>query len=68
MARYNSAGRFVVLECPIAHFPAVAQKLFLYRNGLKVAEVKVTGPQRDDHTVADVTTGEAQAGDEVRDQ
>jgi len=33
-----------------------------------VGEVKVTGPQRDNDTVADLVTGTAQAGDEVRDQ
>lgn len=65
---YNEVGRFVVLEFPIAHLPGIGQKLFVYRNGLKVGEIKVTGPQRDDHTVADVTAGEAQPGDEVREQ
>ena len=68
VSRYNEAGRFVVLEFPIAHLPGVGQRLFVYRNGLKTGEVKVTGPQRDDHTVADITTGEAQVGDDVREQ
>ena len=68
IARVNEVGRFVVLEFPVSHLPAMGQVLFVYRNGLKVAEVKVTGPQRDDHTVADLTTGEAQLGDEVRGQ
>ena len=68
MARYNDAGRFVVLEFPVGHMPASEQRLFVYRGGLKVGEIKVTGPQRDDHIVADLTGGEAQAGDEVRDR
>jgi hypothetical protein len=68
VARVNEAGRFVVLEFPVSHLPALGQMLFVYRNGLKVAEVKITGPQRDDHTVADLTTGEALPGDEVRDK
>lgn len=68
VARYNEAGRFVVLEFPIARMPGNGQKLFVYRNTLKVGEVKITGPQRDDRTVADLTTGEAQPGDEVREQ
>jgi len=46
----------------------VEQRLFVYHNGLKAGEVKVTGPQTDDHIVADLITGEAQTGDEVRDQ
>jgi len=68
VARYNDAGRFVVLEFPIGHLPALEQRLFVYRGGMKVGEVKVTGPQRDDHIVADLTHGEAKAGDEVRDK
>ena len=68
VVRYNEAGRFVVLSFPIGHLPAVDQRLFVFRKGLKVGELKVTGPQRDDHIVADVTAGEAQAGDEARDK
>ncbi|MCU0783466.1 MAG: hypothetical protein MUF81_05335 [Verrucomicrobia bacterium] len=68
VARYNDAGRFVVLEFPVGHMPPLEQRLILYRGGLKVGEIKVTGPQRDDHIVADLTNGEAQAGDEVRDR
>jgi hypothetical protein len=65
---YNSVGRFVVLSFPVGKMPAMSQSLFLYRNGLKVAEIKVTGPQQDNNTVADLITGNAQVGDEVRDQ
>jgi hypothetical protein len=65
---FNAGGRFVVLEFPVSHLPTVEQVLFVYRNGLKIGEVKVTKWQRDDHTVADLTTGEAQPGDVVRDQ
>ena len=65
---YNAVGRFVVLSFPVGRMPRLEQTLFLYRNGLKVAEVKVTGPQRDNNIVADLVSGAAQAGDEVRDQ
>jgi hypothetical protein len=34
---------------------------------MKVGELKVTGPARDQNTVADITAGEAQPGDEARD-
>ena len=64
----NAAGRFVVLNFPTAQLPQVDQTRFLYRAGLKVAEIKITGPQSDDNTVADIVTGEAQVGDEVREQ
>jgi len=68
VVRFNSEGRFVVLNFPIGHLPGVDQRLNVYRQGLKVGEVKVTGPQRDDNTVADIVAGEAQVGDEVRDK
>ena len=64
----NTAGRFVVLNFPASPMPTVDQTLFLYRTGLKVAEIRITGPQNDDNTVADIVTGDAQVGDEVRDQ
>ena len=65
---YNAAGRFVVLDFPVGKLPALEQTLFVYRQGLKVGEVKITGPERDTNTVADLVSGEAQKGDEVRDQ
>jgi len=68
VASYNAVGRFVVLSFPVGQMPRLDQTLFLYRNGLKVAEVKVTGPQRDNNIVADLVTGDAQVGDDVRDQ
>ncbi len=69
VVRYNSAGRFVVLSFPIGQMEAVGQELFLYRGGLKTGEVKITGPQDDNNNiVADLVAGDAQVGDEVRDQ
>lgn len=68
VAKYNTAGRFVVLDFPVGQMPGREQRLFVYRAGLKVGELRVTGPQRDTHIVADLTAGEAQPGDEVRDR
>jgi len=68
VASYNSIGRFAVLKFPLTHMPSVGQTLFLFRDGLKVGEVKITGPIRDDNVVADLTKGEARIGDEVRDR
>jgi len=65
---YNATGRFVVLSFPVGQLPRMDQSLFLYRNGLKAGEVKITGPQQDNNIVADLVAGEAQVGDEVRDQ
>jgi hypothetical protein len=68
VAAYNSAGRFAVLSFPVGRMPNMDQTLFLYRAGLKVGEVKITGPQRDNDVVADLVTGTAEVGDGVRDQ
>ncbi|MGP8220319.1 MAG: hypothetical protein ACLQPI_12830 [Limisphaerales bacterium] len=65
---YNASGRFVVLSFPVGQMPKPDQSLFLYRAGMKVGEVKITGPQRENNIVADLVTGEAQVGDEVRDK
>jgi hypothetical protein len=66
VASYDVAGQFAVLSFSGGQFPKMDQTLFLYRNGLKVGEVKITGPQSDNNIVADLVTGDAQAGDEVR--
>jgi len=58
----------VVLSFPLGKMAAADQRLSLYRRGLKVGEVKVTGPVREDNIVADLLAGEAAVGDEVRSQ
>lgn len=68
VAWVNSNLRFVVLNFPVGRLPALGQHLNLYRRGLKVGEVKVSGPQRDDNIVADIITGDAETGDTVRDR
>ena len=64
----NSDLRFVVITFPVGQMARVNQHLSVYRNGLKVGELTVTGPQSEDSTVADITAGEAQVGDAVRDR
>lgn len=66
--KVNTVGRFVVLDFPSGKLPRLEQHVFLYHNGLKVAEVKIVGPQQETSIVADIITGDAQAGDTVRDQ
>jgi hypothetical protein len=65
---FNAVGRFTVLSFPLTRMPGIDQTLFLYRSGLKVGEVRVTGPQKDENIVADLVNGEAKIGDEVRDR
>ena len=62
----NQELRFVVLDFPLGDMPLVDQRLSVYRQGQKVGELKVSGPQNDTNIVADITAGNAQVGDEVR--
>ncbi len=66
VASVNADGRFVVLSFPIGSLPAFGTRLNIYRAGMKVGEVTVAKPQLDNNTVADITAGECQLGDEVR--
>lgn len=66
--RVNTVGRFVILNFPQGKMPKLDQHMFLYRAGLKTAEVKIVGPQQDTSIVADILSGDAQEGDTVRDQ
>ena len=64
----NPTGRFVILNFPLGRMPANGQRLSVYRQGLKMGEVRITGPQRDDNIVGDITAGNATVGDEVREK
>jgi hypothetical protein len=68
VTRANQEGRFVIMTFPVGHLPVLNQRLSVYRQGLKVGEVRVTGPQLDDNVVGDIGAGEALSGDEVRGQ
>ena len=46
--------------------PALKSSLIVYRQGIRVGEVRVSGPERDNNTVADITSGDCEIGDEVR--
>jgi hypothetical protein len=62
----NDAGRFVVVSFPANQMPRTDQALFIYRSGLKVAEVKVNENRRENLVSADIVSGEAKVGDTVR--
>ena len=66
VASVNGAARFAVLAFPLGNAPANDRRFNIYRGGLKVGEIKITGPRRDNHTVGDIVAGECQVGDEVR--
>jgi hypothetical protein len=68
VAMVNNNGRFVVLTFPIGHLPGAEQRMSLYRQGQKVGEIKISNMQQEDNVVADLTSGDAQVGDEVRER
>lgn len=63
----NPRGQFAVVTFPLGYLPRPEKRLAVYRNGLKVGELKVSKEQIVPNAVADIMAGEAQVGDEVRD-
>ncbi|HHY85095.1 MAG TPA: hypothetical protein GYA07_06115 [Verrucomicrobia bacterium] len=61
----NPSLQFVVITFPVGQMAEIGQRLFVYRGGLRVGELKVTGPQSEDSIVADIVAGEARKGDDV---
>lgn len=61
-----SPNGFVVLSYSLGSLPPIGARLNVYRKGLKVGELSVNGPQRDNNTIADIVVGECQPGDETR--
>jgi len=66
IASVNPTLRFVVAHFSGGRMPAKGQRLIVYRQGLKVGEIKVSGPQYADNIVADIMLGEAAPGDDLR--
>jgi hypothetical protein len=62
----NENLRFVVLTFPLGQLPPVGSRMNVWRNGAIVGELKITGPERDDNSVADIVYGDTKKGDEVR--
>jgi hypothetical protein len=62
----NTVGRFVVVSFANGSMPDLEQRLGVYRNGLKIGEIKITGPQREFNIVAEIVIGDPQIQDEVK--
>jgi hypothetical protein len=61
----NREARFVVLSFPPGRLPQPGEHWCVNHRGMKVGEVKISGPRRDVDTVADLIAGEANVGDDV---
>lgn len=66
VATVNMQGRFVVLTFENSPMPILNEQLGIYRGGVKIGEVKITGPQKENNVVADIVTGEPREHDEVK--
>ena len=66
VALVNAKARYVIISYPIGRLPAIDDVLSVYRNGLKVGEIKISGPKRDFNIAGNITKGECVVGDEVR--
>ena len=62
----NNEARFVIVRFPPSNIAPVGTQLGIYHGGLKVGVAKVTGPEMDGNTVADMISGEANVQDEAR--
>jgi hypothetical protein len=68
VVKINSAARFVIVAFEAGTVPPVGQQFNVYRAGTKVGEIRITGPQQENDTVADIVSGDLQLHDEARAQ
>jgi len=62
----NPALKFAVVAFSGGVLPEKEQRLSIYRSGVKVGEIKMTGPFQSTSGVGDISTGEAAVGDLVQ--
>ena len=66
VALVNRALRYVVVDFSRGRVPAADQLLNVYRQGKKVAELKVSSQSDGRNFAADILAGEVRVGDEAR--
>ncbi len=64
----NARLRFVVLDYSLNVLPRIGDRLDVWRSDQRVGELKVSGPIRNTTLVADIVSGDVQAGDLTRPQ
>lgn len=62
------ALKFVIVDFTSSKLPVIDQRMNVYRLDQKVAEVKISGPYLGATVAADITAGQVQEGDLVRDR
>ncbi len=66
VAFVNPEARFVILDYSLSQMPPMGQRLSVFRKGVRVGEVKISGQPQTGYVAADITTGEIRIGDETR--
>lgn len=66
VVKINTDARFVVIAFEPGTVPSAGKHMNIYRNGVKVGEVNITGPQQENDIVADIVSGDIQIHDEAR--
>lgn len=66
IVRVQSALRFVVVDYRLNQPPAPEQRLAVYREGVRIGELKAGYIRRETTVSADILSGDPQEGDEVR--
>jgi hypothetical protein len=66
VASVNPQAKFAVVSFPLGQLPANDTRLSVFRAGVKVGELRVTGPVLENNTVGDIIAGTAEKDDEVR--
>jgi hypothetical protein len=62
----NQQVMIAVISFPVGQVPAAGGRYSIFRSGQKVGELKLSEETADTLRVADITSGSAQIGDEVR--
>jgi hypothetical protein len=66
IASVNPSLRYVVVDFYSSQVPKIDQRMSVYRQGQKIGEIKITGPELSHNIAADIIAGDAKVGDEVR--
>jgi hypothetical protein len=66
VASVNPDLRFVVIDFHLNPMPKVEQRMGVYREGLKVGEIRISAQSYQGIVAADIMAGEARVGDMVR--
>jgi hypothetical protein len=66
VAFVNPEARFVILDYSLSQMPPAGRRLTVFRQGIRVGEVKISGQPQDGYIAADITAGDIQTGDETR--